>query len=118
MLVVPYKGCDDLYIFDLDGTLIDSNGLWMEVDVEFLARRGLAPTAEYEAVVARSIFPVAAAYTKEYYRLSDSPADIMAEWEALAAVHYRETVALKPGARALLEQCCGDLTISVEEDTP
>ena len=59
MLVVPYKGCDDLYIFDLDGTLIDSNGLWMEVDVEFLARRGLAPTAEYEAVVARSIFPVA-----------------------------------------------------------
>lgn len=104
MLVVPYKGCDDLYIFDLDGTLIDSNGLWMEVDVEFLARRGLAPTAEYETVVARSIFPVAAAYTKEYYRLSDSPADIMAEWEALAAVHYRETVALKPGARALLEQ--------------
>ena len=55
MLVVPYKGCDDLYIFDLDGTLIDSNGLWMEVDVEFLARRGLAPTAEYEAVEA-SIF--------------------------------------------------------------
>ena len=36
--------------------------------------------------------------------MSDSPADIMAEWEALAAVHYRETVALKPGARALLEQ--------------
>lgn len=104
MLVVPYKGCDDLYIFDLDGTLIDSNGLWMEVDVEFLARRGLAPTAEYEAAVARSIFPVAAAYTKEYYRLPDSPADIMAEWEALAAVHYREAVALKPGARALLEQ--------------
>ncbi len=93
-----------MYIFDLDGTLIDSNGLWMEVDVEFLARRGLEPTAEYEAAVARSIFPVAAAYTKEYYRLPDSPADIMAEWEALAAVHYRETVALKPGARALLEQ--------------
>lgn len=44
----------------------------------FSPGRGLAPTAEYEAVVARSIFPVAAAYTKEYYRLSDSPADIMA----------------------------------------
>ena len=69
-----------MYIFDLDGTITDSNGLWLEVDVEFLARRGLAPTAEYEDAVARSIFPVAAAYTREYYRLEDSPEDIMAEW--------------------------------------
>lgn len=94
-----------MYIFDLDGTITDSNGLWLEVDVEFLARRGLAPTAEYEDAVARSIFPVAAAYTREYYRLEDSPEDIMAEWEALADHHYRDLVPLKPGAEAFLRQC-------------
>lgn len=27
-------------IFDLDGTLLDSNGIWAEVDEIFLARRG------------------------------------------------------------------------------
>ena len=28
-----------MYLFDLDGTLIDSNGIWAEVDRTFLARR-------------------------------------------------------------------------------
>ena len=32
---------DSVLFFDLDGTLIDSNGVWKEVDRAFLARRGL-----------------------------------------------------------------------------
>ena len=28
-----------MYLFDLDGTLIDSNGIWAEVDRTFLARQ-------------------------------------------------------------------------------
>ena len=91
-----------MYIFDLDGTLLDSNGLWGEVDEEFLARRGFAATREYEDTVARLIFPTAAVYTREYYHLPDSPADIMAEWDALAAHHYRDLAPLKAGAAELL----------------
>lgn len=94
-----------LLIFDLDGTLTDSNGLWAGVDEEFLARRGLVPTEEYEVVVSRSIFPAAAVYTREYYRLEDSPEEIMAEWEELAGEHYRHLVPMKPGAAEFLEQC-------------
>ena len=30
-----------MYLFDMDGTLIDSNDVWKDVDREFLARRGL-----------------------------------------------------------------------------
>lgn len=94
-----------MYIFDLDGTLTDSNGLWMEVDVEFLARRGLTPTKEYEEAVSRAIFPTAADYTKEYYNLEDTPESIMREWESMAEYHYRELVPLKPGAEEFLRQC-------------
>ena len=36
-----------MYLFDLDGTLIDSNGIWAEVDRTFLARRGYPYTKEY-----------------------------------------------------------------------
>lgn len=37
-----------MYIFDLDGTIVDTNGVWHEVDLEFLSRRGLPHTAEYQ----------------------------------------------------------------------
>lgn len=94
-----------MYIFDLDGTITDTNGLWIEVDREFLSRRGLTNTPEYERVVSRSIYPIAAQFTKDYYQLPDAPEDIMAEWDELAGLHYRELAPLKPGAGAFLRQC-------------
>ena len=94
-----------MYIFDLDGTLTDSNGLWGEVDDEFLARRGLKTTPEYREMVGHAIFPTAAEYTREYYHLDESPDSIMAEWEELARHHYAHLVPLKPGALELLRRC-------------
>ena len=94
-----------LYIFDLDGTITDSNGLWLEVDYRFLGRRGLEPTPEYLETIGRSIFPVAADFTRDYYGLDDDPEDIMAEWERLAADQYAYEVQLKPGVLDYLEQC-------------
>lgn len=97
-----------MYIFDLDGTITDTNGLWIEVDREFLSRRGLTNTPEYERVVSRSIYPIAAQFTKEYYHLPDSPEAIMAEWDSLADHHYRELAPLKEGAEEFLRQCKGE----------
>ena len=97
-----------MYIFDLDGTITDTNGLWVEVDNEFLARRGLRATPEYTDTVARSIYPIAAQFTRDYYRLPDAPEAIMAEWDALAERHYRELAGLKPGAAEFLRQCHGE----------
>ena len=51
-----------MYLFDLDGTLIDSNGIWAEVDRTFLARRGYPYTKEYYEGVAHTIFPLAAVF--------------------------------------------------------
>lgn len=94
-----------MYIFDLDGTITDTNGIWLEVDREFLTRRGLPHTPEYQRVVERSIYPIAAAFTKQFFHLPESPEDIMAEWDSLAARHYRETAPLKPGAADFLAWC-------------
>lgn len=93
-----------MIIFDLDGTLVDSNTLWQEVDREFLSRRGLTITPEYVAMVTRSIFPIAAQITIDYYGVTDTAEEIMAEWESLADHHYRELVPLKTGAEELLKR--------------
>ena len=56
-----------MLLFDLDGTLIDSNGVWVAVDECFLSRRGLRPTPEYCHTVGHSILPAAAQFTRDYY---------------------------------------------------
>ena len=49
-----------MLLFDMDGTLIDSNGIWKDVDTRFLEKRGLPYTQEYYEGVAHTIFPLAA----------------------------------------------------------
>ena len=93
-----------MFLFDMDGTLIDSNGIWKDVDRTFLARRGMPYTHAYYEGVAHTIFPLAAQFTKEFCHLEESCDEIMAEWMELARGMY-EKVAVKPGVRAYLKQC-------------
>lgn len=93
-----------MLIFDLDGTLIDSNGVWVEVDKTFLARRGAPYTQAYYEGVAHTILQNCAIFTKEYLGLSESCEEIIAEWMDLAAGQYHH-VPLKPGVREYLERC-------------
>lgn len=92
-------------LFDFDGTLVDSNGVWEVVDNTFLGRHGLTPTPEYNETVGHSIFPIAAQFTKDYYHLDLTPQAIMDEWLELGRDAYAYTVPLKPGAREYLERC-------------
>lgn len=93
-----------MLFLDLDGTLIDSNGVWLEVDHRFLSKRGLTVTPEYCYTVGHSIAPVAARFTVEYYHLDEKPEDILAEWRDMAREAYAHTIPLKPGALALLKR--------------
>lgn len=91
-----------MLLFDMDGTLIDSNGIWKEVDEAFLAKRGLPYTKEYYEGVAHTIFPLAAKFTKEFCSLPESQEEIMAEWMEMAGDLYGTHVPVKPGVRAYL----------------
>ena len=92
-----------MQIFDMDGTLIDSNGIWKDVDTAFLAKRGLPYTRAYYEGVAHTIFPLAAKFTKEFCHLPESEEAIMAEWMDMAGDLYGTSVPVKPGVRAYLE---------------
>lgn len=62
----------------MDGTLIDSNGVWKNVTGNFLARRGIAYTPRL--LRGRSPYhpSLAAKFTKEYCRLTESCEEIIA----------------------------------------
>lgn len=94
-----------MLIFDMDGTLTDSNGIWKEVDETFLARRGMPYTREYYEGVAHTVFPKAAEFTKAFCHLEESCEEIMAEWMTLAGDVYASEVTAKPGVVAYLEKC-------------
>lgn len=92
-------------LFDLDGTLLDSNGIWREIDVAFLRRRGIPWSEEYNQGVIHAIFPTAAQFTKEFCHLQESAEEIMAEWLDMAREGYAHTLRAKEGALDYLAQC-------------
>ena len=89
-------------IFDLDGTLLDSMGVWDQVDVDFLAKRGFEVPDDYMQKVAAMQFRQIAEYTIARFNLSDTPEALMEEWDHMARVMYSTVVEAKPHAREYL----------------
>lgn len=89
-------------IFDLDGTLLDSMGLWDQIDRDFLQKRGLEVPADYMEAVGSLSFPEAAAYTIKRFQLPDSAESLMREWNDRAVYAYGHTVPMKPHAKDYL----------------
>lgn len=85
-------------IFDLDGTLLDSMGVWDQVDIDFLSKRGIEVPADYMGKVAAMQFRQIAEYTIARFGLPDTPEALMQEWDDMARVAYSTVVEAKPHA--------------------
>jgi len=90
------------YIFDLDGTLLDSMDVWHKIDIDFLQKRGITVPPDYMDSIIAKTFSEAAAYTIERFGLSDTVEELMREWNEMAAYAYGNTVELKPYAKEFL----------------
>ena len=91
-------------IFDLDGTLLDSMGVWSQVDIDFLKKRNLAVPEDYMQKIATMSFPEAARYTIERFGFSETPEMLVEEWRGMAREAYALHVGLKPGVKEYLEK--------------
>lgn len=90
-------------IIDMDGTILDSLGMWSKIDHDFLeVRRGIAVPDDYVKIIAPMTYRETAEYTIARFGLTDEPEALMAEWDKMAEEEYRSNVTLKPYAREFL----------------
>ncbi len=90
-------------IFDLDGTLLDSMGVWEQIDIDFLARRGFSVPEDYIKTITPMGFAAAAEYTIRRFHLNETPEDLIAEWKEMSIETYSSAIFLKPFAKEYLK---------------
>ena len=91
-------------IFDLDGTLIDSMGIWIRVDKEYLEIRNIPiPDDLFKDVKTGNSFNEICQYFKDKFELPDSIEEIGTEWTNMVEKHYKTNVKLKPGVHEFLQ---------------
>lgn len=93
----------DAAIFDMDGTIVDSLGIWEKIDRMFLEeKRGIKVPRDYVHAIAAMSFREIAEYTIKRFGLSDTPEALMQEWTEMAVHEYTYNIGLKPFAEEYL----------------
>ena len=92
-----------LFIFYLDGTILDSLEIWNDIDLLFFKNHNLIMGEDYHIAIAPLTLEETATYTKNTYKLDIDEEQIMKEWSDLAIKEYAENVNLKKGVKEFLD---------------
>ncbi len=92
-----------LFLFDLDGTILDSLEIWNNIDLLFFKNHNLIMGEDYHIAIAPLTLEETATYTKNTYKLDIDEEQIMKEWSDLAIKEYAENVNLKKGVKEFLD---------------
>lgn len=96
-------------IFDLDGTLLDSMPWWENLGENYLIARGKTPAPDIKRHFKRMTLEQSAVFLRDEYGLEESVDEICRGILDGIEHAYRDTIPLKPGARAMLDAfaACG-----------
>ena len=89
-------------IFDMDGTLLDSLGVWERIDRAFFAKRGMDLPKGYGTKAASMGLAQMAAYTVQTYLPQENEEDIICEWKQMSMHAYERELQLKEGVLPFL----------------
>ncbi len=89
-------------IFDLDGTLVDSMGIWKQIDIEYLAKYNIALPDDLQSSIEGMSFTETANYFKERFQIPEEIHEIKATWNEMTYKKYKNEVPLKEGTREFL----------------
>ncbi len=89
-------------IFDLDGTLLDSTGMWENLGERFLKSLDIVPKDGLRDEIWDKSLPESAAFFKREYALALSEGEILARLNELSESVYTNDAPLKSGVKRLL----------------
>lgn len=95
----------DAVLFDMDGTMMDSMGIWVDVDREYIEKYHLTvPEDFYEKIEGKSYTETAEYYLEAFPELPHTVSDLKQEWYEMAYYKYTHDVRLKEGIREFLAE--------------
>lgn len=90
-------------IFDLDGTLLDSTGMWRQVDGRLMAHYGKEVPPDLSETVQRMSIKEFSQFFVEEFDLPVTPEQIAQQVADMVAEEYREKLQLKPHVPEILD---------------
>ena len=90
-------------IFDLDGTLLDSTGMWRQVDGRLMAHYGKEVPPDLSETVQRMSIEEFSQFFVEEFDLPVTPEQIAQQGADMVAEEYREKLQLKPHVPEILD---------------
>jgi len=92
-----------LAIFDLDGTLVDSMGIWERLAYDYLNDKGLMVDSNIRESLKEYSLYEASFVIKERFKLEESGEEINRQLEETLRHYYENTIPLKKGVVDFLE---------------
>ena len=89
-------------IFDLDGTLIDSMGIWKSIDIAYFREKNIKMPADLQQQIEGLSMRETATYFKEQFGIEDDEVSMMDTWNQMAMDYYATKVSYKEGAQSFL----------------
>ncbi len=89
-------------IFDLDGVLLDSLGIWYDLGARYILSMGMLPVSGMSEILFSMSMEQGAVYLKRTFGLEKSEEEIIADLEQILRDYYYKEVPAKEGAKELL----------------
>ncbi|MDD5945895.1 MAG: HAD family phosphatase [Clostridia bacterium] len=93
-------------IFDMDGTLLDSMGMWENLGSLYLTKKGIVPPPDLKEVIENKTLDEAAEYFICDLGLEGNVKGVVQEILSLIRDKYENELLLKPGMKELVESEC------------
>lgn len=84
-------------IFDVDGTILDSMGVWNTLASRYVQSLGMIPQNNLDEIVSNMSLEQSATYLKKHYGINKSEEQIISEVLNLISDFYKYEVKLMPG---------------------